>query len=175
MPYLLPKPPSNVDNTGSTDTLLHPFLQINQKITYDHQGQYWKGYLGKSEGRYRFGYKRHPNSKKEEWGVDLHNLLTTWIDLTHDGVLQPCHLASSFFCSAASNTITFDPVANLVSAINLHWDCSSSFLQALADAHPNCEVWLQSYCEEKDFIESSMGTFEKLTFSQYRALQEKGC
>ena len=68
MPSLLPKPPSNVDNTGSTDSLLPPFLQINQKITYEHQGQYWKGCLGKSEGRYCFVYKRHPYSKNEEWG-----------------------------------------------------------------------------------------------------------
>ena len=120
MPSLVPKPPSNVDNTGSTDSLLPPFLQINQKITYEHQGQYWKGCLGKSEGRYCFVYKRHPYSKNEEWGVNLHNLPITWVDLIRDGVFQPGHLASSFFRSAASNTTTFHPVVNLVSTINLH-------------------------------------------------------
>jgi hypothetical protein len=39
---------------------------------------------------------------------------------------------------------TFDPVANIVSAINLHRDCPPSLLQALATTHPDREVWLQS-------------------------------
>ena len=46
-------------------------------------------------------------------------------------------------------------------------------MQALADSHPNREVWLQSYYEEKTSIES-LGTFQKLTLGKYRALWEKG-
>ena len=46
-------------------------------------------------------------------------------------------------------------------------------MQALADTHPDREVWLQSYFEEKDSIEG-LGTFQKLTLGQYRALREKG-
>jgi hypothetical protein len=37
---------------------------------------------------------------------------------------------------------TFDPVGNIVSAINLHQDCPPSLLQALAASHPDHEVWL---------------------------------
>ena len=43
---------------------------------------------------------------------------------------------------------------------------ASSLIQALADNHPGWEVWLQSYYEEKDSIES-LGTFQKLTLGKY--------
>jgi hypothetical protein len=68
---------------------------------------------------------------------------------------------------------TFDPVADIVSAINLHRDGPPSLLQALAASHPDCEVWPQSYYEEKNGIES-LGTFKHLTLGEYQALHEKG-
>jgi hypothetical protein len=74
---------------------------------------------------------------------------------------------------SASYTPTFDPVASIVSAVNLHWDCPPSLLQALAASHPDREVWLQSYYEEKGGIES-LGTFRRLTLGEYCALWEKG-
>ena len=40
-------------------------------------------------------------------------------------------------------------------------------------SHPDCEVWLQSYYEEKNGIES-LGTFKRLTLGEYQALREKG-
>ena len=64
-------------------------------------------------------------------------------------------------------------MANIVSAVNLHGDCPSSLLQALADYNPDCEVWLNSYYEEKYSIES-MGTYQKITLGEYRALRKKG-
>ena len=48
-----------------------------------------------------------------------------------------------------------------------------ALLQALAASHPNREVWLQSYYEEKGGIES-LGTFKRLTLGEYWALREKG-
>ncbi len=60
-----------------------------------------------------------------------------------------------------------------MSAINLHQDCLPSLLQAPAVSHPNREVWLQSYYEEKNSIES-LGTFKRLTLGEHCALQEKG-
>jgi hypothetical protein len=60
-----------------------------------------------------------------------------------------------------------------VSAVNLHRDCPPSLLQALALTHPDHEVWLQSYHEEKGGIDE-MGTFRKITLGEYRALREKG-
>ena len=68
---------------------------------------------------------------------------------------------------------TFDPVAGITSAINLHQDCPPSLLQALAASHPDCEVWLQSYYKEKSGIKS-MGIFKRLTLGEYHALCEKG-
>ncbi len=64
-------------------------------------------------------------------------------------------------------------MANIVSAINLHRNCPPSLLQALATTHPDREVWLQSYYEEKNGIES-LGTIKRITLGEYRALREKG-
>ncbi len=61
---------------------------------------------------------------------------------------------------------TFDPVANIVSAINLHWYCPPSLIQAFATSHPDREVWLQSYYKEKNDIES-LGAFKRLTLGEY--------
>eukprot|EP00970_Alexandrium_tamarense_P002244 scaffold324_cov188-Alexandrium_tamarense.AAC.3 len=69
--------------------------------------------------------------------------------------------SSSFLCIPSTGS-TFDPVAHHVSAINLHQDCPATLLRALADNHPDREIWLQSYYEEKGSIES-MGTFQRLT------------
>ena len=44
---------------------------------------------------------------------------------------------------------------------------------ALADNHPDREVWLQSFWEEKDSI-ILMDTYETITLAQYRAYQEQG-
>jgi hypothetical protein len=66
-----------------------------------------------------------------------------------------------------------DPVASIVSAVNLHRDCPPSLLQAPAASHPDREAWLQSYYEEKGGIES-LGTFRRLTLGEYCALREKG-
>jgi hypothetical protein len=166
MPFVTIKPPVII-NGDNQDTLLPAFLQVGNKITYDHDGQFYKGYLGRKDGVYRFFYKRHPNVKREEWGVPLPDLPHTWTELCVDGILHPGHNASSFLRD------TTDPVANIVSAVNLHGDCPSSLLQALADHNSDREVWLNSYYEEKDSIES-MGTYQKITLGEYRALREKG-
>jgi hypothetical protein len=46
-------------------------------------------------------------------------------------------------------------------------------LKALADSHPDREVWLASYQEEKQGIES-LNTYRKISLGEYRALREKG-
>jgi hypothetical protein len=171
MPDLVPSRPSPIIDDDVQDTLLPKFLQLRSKITFEKDGEYHKGYLGKKNGIYRFVFKRHFNSKQEEWGVPLPDLSTTWTQLCVEGILQPGHQASSFLRSAVAKT--FDPVANIVSAVNLHRDCPSSLMQALADSNPDREVWLQSYYEEKDSIES-LGTYQKLSLGEYRALREKG-
>ena len=49
----------------------------------------------------------------------------------------------------------------------------SSLLQALADDHPDREVWLQSFYEEKNSIKS-MNAYQKITLGEYCTLREKG-
>jgi hypothetical protein len=56
-----------------------------------------------------------------------------------------------------------------VSAANLTPDCPHSLLTALAKNHPDQEVWLQSYFEEKRRIQS-LGTYDKISLAKYRAI-----
>jgi hypothetical protein len=71
----------------------------------------------------------------------------------------PGHVSHTFLCSPISAIAsTFDPAASFVSPINLHRDCPSTLLQALADAHLDHDIWLASYKEEKEGLES-LNTF----------------
>ncbi len=165
-PPLLSSTPMDSLSDGSS-SLLPPFLSVNSRITYEHEGAYHKGFLTRKPcGMYRFSFKTHAKKKSKDWGADLPNLPFNWADLCTEGILLPGHVAHSFLCSSSpsiplastSARSTFDPVANIVNAINLHRDCPPSLLQALATSHPDSEVWLQSYYKEKNGIES-LGTF----------------
>ncbi len=64
-------------------------------------------------------------------------------------------------------------MASFVSAVNLHPDCPPSLLKALADTHPNREIWLESFFEEKRGVQS-LNTYTKITLGEYCALPERG-
>ena len=154
MESLIPKPA--VDMTDSSH-LLPPFLRINSKITFEHEGQYHKGFLTQDlNGIYSFCYKSHINKKHPDWSVPLPNLTSTWHKLCLEGVLIPGHNTTSFICKTT---------AIFVSAANLIWECPRSLLYALANNHPDREVWLQSFWEEKDGI-ISMDTYETIKLAQ---------
>ncbi len=163
MESLIPAPPlpSSTPTDSPSDgssSLLPPFLSVNSRITYEHDGAYHKGFLTRKPcGMYQLSFKTHVKKKSEDWGINLPNLPFNWADMCTEGILIPGHVAHSFLRSSSSSISlaststrsTFDLVANIVSAINLHWDCPPSLLQALATSHPDREVWLQSYYEEK--------------------------
>jgi hypothetical protein len=174
MAGIIPPPPINVDDSVSAASLLPPFLRLNSKITFEHEGQYHKDFLGQCNGIYCFIFKSHVNKRKEDWSVPVPNLPTSWMDLCVEGVLLPGHISHTFLCSPSSpQRLTFDPVASFVSALNLHKECPPTLLKALADTHPDREVWLQSCKEEKSGLES-LDTYCKLTLGKYRALCKKG-
>ncbi len=174
---LIPPPPVGPllgDSSLSQDSLLPPFLHINSKITYEQDGQYHKGYLTKWDGTYCFSFELHVNKRSKDWGVNLPNLPMNWIDLCIKGLLIPGHISHTFLRSLLSPTpTTFDPVASFVSAVNLHLKCLPSLLKGLADSHPDQEIWLNSFYEEKQGIER-LGTFSKTTLGEHRALCKKG-
>jgi hypothetical protein len=94
MSSFIPKPSANPSDSSH---LLPPFLHLNSKITYEHDGQYHKGYLSKSQdGTYRFSYKSHVNKKNEDWGVPLPNLTSNWHELCTEGLLLPSHVSTPF-------------------------------------------------------------------------------
>jgi hypothetical protein len=96
MPSIIQQPPADFDSSNSQDSLLPPFFRVNSKITYEHDGQYHQGFLDKRQGIYRFIFKSHANKRREEWGVDLPNLPTKWVNLCVEGILVPGHVSHSF-------------------------------------------------------------------------------
>jgi hypothetical protein len=167
MPSLIPKP-----TTVSSDSthLLPFFLQPGCKITYEHKGQYHKGFLGHSQdGTFCFSFKSHINKKSEDWGVPLPNLTSALQDLCLDGILIPGHQSSSFqrphLPQAAS--------VSHVSAIHLKCKCPRSLLTSLHPTHPDRNTWMASFHEEKSDIESQ-GTYVKINLAQYCTLCAKG-
>ena len=59
------------------------------------------------------------------------------------------------------------------SKTNLGVSCLCSLLSALAPSHPDRNVWLASFREEKDGIKSQ-DTYDTLTLEQYRAYHAQG-
>jgi len=100
MADIIPKPQVDITTSDFQDSLLPPFLRQNSIITYKHNGQYHKGYLGLQDGMYWFVFKSHVNKRKGDWGINLPNLPTTWVDMCVEGVLIPGHAShtSLFFC-----------------------------------------------------------------------------
>ncbi len=100
--------PIQISNTAASPTahssLLPPFLSINSRITYEHDGTYHKGFLScKPCGTYDFSFNTHVKKKSEDWDVDLPNLLFNWADLCTKGILIPGHVVHTFICPAPSS------------------------------------------------------------------------
>jgi hypothetical protein len=121
-------------------------------------------YLIQFDGVYCFSNKSHINKKHPNWSIPLPNLTPKWHELCLEGVLVPGHNTHSSVCNST---------ANFVSPANLIWECPHSLLTALADKHPDRDIWMRSFWEEKDSI-ISMDTYHTITFAQYCALREKG-
>jgi hypothetical protein len=50
MANLIPLPLVSLTALDTTESLLPPFLRLNPRITFEHDGQYHKGYLGQLNG-----------------------------------------------------------------------------------------------------------------------------
>ncbi len=116
----------------------------------------------------------HVNKQKEDWGINQPNLVMNWVDLCVEGIFTPGHISHTFLrLHSLSPPMTFNPMASFVSAINLHLECLPSLLKALANSHPNREVWLSSFFKEKQGIQS-LNTYCKITLDKYCAFHKKG-
>jgi hypothetical protein len=95
-PPLLASSPSDSSSNGSS-FLLPPFLSLNSRITYKHEGVYHKDFLTQEPcGMYQFSFKTHFKKKSKDWGIDLSNCPFNWVDLCTEGILVPGHVAHSF-------------------------------------------------------------------------------
>ena len=78
MPNYTHKPLKPLSLPAENNPLLPDFLQLRKKITYEHDVQYYQGYIGQRDGIYRFMYEHHINCKDDEWGVPLPDLTHNW-------------------------------------------------------------------------------------------------
>jgi hypothetical protein len=97
MADIIPKPLVDIATSDFQDSLLPPFLCLNSKITYEHNGQYHKGYFCLQDGMYWFVFKSHVNKREEDWGVST-SLTSQQLGLT---------CASRVFSSLAMSHILF--------------------------------------------------------------------
>jgi hypothetical protein len=64
----------NKTSSSNDSSLLPPFLQVGNRITYKHDGEYHKGFpTHNTGGTYPFSFKTHVKKKSEDWGVDNPN------------------------------------------------------------------------------------------------------
>ena len=69
---------------------LPAWLQHGSKVTYNHAGEFHKGFImiGR-DGAARFSCQYQRSSKEESWGVTLPNLITEWPGMSIDNIIQP--------------------------------------------------------------------------------------
>ena len=75
---------SPINNTQSVPHLSLPlidslptWLQHGSKVTYDHEGEFHKGFIMiLADGTARFSCRRQKSSRTKSWGVTLLNLVT---------------------------------------------------------------------------------------------------
>jgi hypothetical protein len=150
MPSLIPPPlvfasGPEVSNLTMVSFIFPTFLcSVNSQITYYYKGVYHKGFLTwKLCGMYCLSFETHFKKKSKDWGINLQSLPFNWVDLCTEGILLPGHVAHSFIWISSPSLSSpspdpppmFDPVAKIVSVVNLHQDCPSTLIQSLATFH----------------------------------------
>ena len=61
---------------------LPAWLQHGSKVTYNHEGEFHKGFIMiLADGTARFSCRRQKSSRTESWGLTLPNLVTEWPSL----------------------------------------------------------------------------------------------
>ena len=128
------------------------WLQHGCKITYNHDGEYHKGFIMISDdGATHFSCQRQKSSRTELWGMALLNLVTEWPSLTCDNIIQSTWDVLLFLrpSTAARISALFISVSH-VSAHNLKAPYPLSLLKALHEDFLDCSIWHDSYPEEKN-------------------------
>ena len=77
-------------------TRLPAWLQHDEKVTYDHNGEFHKGFIQiTTDGAARFSCRRQKSSKTESWGVALPPIRTAEGDAVPDRYLLQHHDSST--------------------------------------------------------------------------------
>ena len=178
--------PANTPSVAPNPSLatvdsLPAWLQHNAKVTFDHAGEFHKGFImiGR-DGTARFSCRRQRTAKEESWGVNLPNLVAEWPGMAVDNVIQPTWNVSSFLrphttaasASAPVSAYGLDPLvfASHVSARNLKAACPPSLLKALHEDFVDRSTWRDSYYEEKNGLLEN-DTYVEISLQEYRRLR----
>ena len=76
---------------------LPAWLQHGSSVTYNHEGEFHKGFIViLADGTAHFSCRSQNSARTKSWGVTLPNLVTEWLALNCDHVLQPTWNVFSF-------------------------------------------------------------------------------
>ena len=163
--------PSKTSLPDPFSSLPHQF-QCHSKVTLDYNGSFHKGFLSHTpEGGFVFECRCNLWSSKIDWTVHLPDFIQQWTTLMGENVIFPGHTqVSSFLCPSTSNNA---PPANYLSAKNLLSPCPPSLIKAPHPSNPDCQVWLDSYHEEKGGLQN-MDVFDRISKREYLQLRRQG-
>ena len=167
---------------NKTSTTLNPSLPVvdslpawpqhGSKATYEHAGEFHKGFImiGRDGGA-RFSCRRQRCAKEESWGVALPNLITKWPSTSVEKIIQPTWNPSSSLRPSTTAASTSTPVyASHVSVRNLKAPCPPSLLKALNEDFVDRSTWLDSYNKEKEGLFEN-DTYVEISLQEYRRLR----
>ena len=102
--------------------------------------------------------------------VPLHEFKQHWTTILRDDILFPGHSTVSSFLKSATSCQNA-PSLNYVFAKHSISPCPPSIFKALDPSNPDCQVWIDSYNEEKQGL-INYEVYEKISKIQYLALKQ---
>ena len=139
----------------------------------DHKGEFHKGYINYSpEFGFQLIVRWNAGSRNIDFTVPLPDFKQHWNTLLGYYILFPGHsTVRSFLKSATSFKNT--PSLNYIYAKHLISACLPYLCKSLDPSNLDCQVWLESYNEEKQGL-IDHEVYEKISKSQYLALKRAG-
>ena len=161
---------SQSSENSTTLEVIPDFLPHESKVTMYCKGGFHKVYIHFSPKLwFQFAVRHNLCSRKIYFTILIPDFKQNWTTLVVDAILFYVHsiVGSSLKSSMTSkNALLLD----YVSAKNILSPCPPSLLKTLYPSNPDCQLWLDSYNEDKQGI-INHGVCKKILKTKYLALK----
>jgi hypothetical protein len=158
MPFIIP-----LAKLWNESLSVPSWIGTEKKITYNHAGEYHKGFLEFTDDHtWRFSCRQRNGIEK--WGVELPDLTRHFQSFIDDGTIVPGWQRANSFIQGQALHIS---ASNLI--IN---KAPGSLRQAFGTIHPDENTWMKSY-EEEYYGLVAHNTFEVISANEYIASREQ--